>query len=513
MSGMESLTPASGRGVLPLGRTPGPSGVLAKRAERPVETAEGAGGDVTPAAKRSALVPASGGEEVHALQAQVYALRQRCDDMQAEAQEDANSAALNLLREQQLREQLEKQREFLQTEKGRLKAQLAEVRQQCDAEHAARLEERRAASERLEAACDELRRAADEERERTRSEMRRVEDDAAAAVERVRAAGAGGASGAVGGDASGTSAGTVAAAAARRELAEAQSTIDALRAQLSGAERRVASAADGESTLASARQEIRRLEAQLAAYQSTPSVTAASALAGGGGGGSAGAAADMDQLRRQLAAAETVREAHASLAERHASAVTMLNEWCTLFATEAAACRRDGEDGAMARPAQSADGLPSPGVAAAVKTALAALRERCRAVEDQLASAISQAHAASSEAAVANREAAAAAAAAASAKEGMAAAEEKALRLEWQVRPRGRRTALPACCVGSPRGRHIAYRRCASHRSPTAHRQLTDSPPPAPALGAGCAGDAAGGDAYQRQGLPRSAPGGSRAMA
>ena len=84
------------------------------------------------------------------------ALRQRVEEVQAEALKESNASALALLREKQRREEVELQRDFLSRAEKRLGEQIGEVRGRLEEEHKGRLEERQQAADRLEALHDEI---------------------------------------------------------------------------------------------------------------------------------------------------------------------------------------------------------------------------------------------------------------------------------------------------------------------------------------------------------------------
>lgn len=411
---------ASGPGYI-ASRTPGLPGALAKR-----PLSEVAVDEATPLPKRSALAVAppsaagAAGDEVGRLQAQVYSLRQRCDDLQADSQHADSKHALDLLREKHKCEEIEQQRDFLMRTEERLKTQLAEARQHAEEERTARLDERRFAHERQETACDELREAAARDQLADRESIRALQAEVAS----LSAAGcaAGDAGGAGGGAVGAAAAGAVEAASRRLSIVTAER--DALESKVATLERKMSTADDTAALFAAAQKEITLLKQHhhhhLSLHQqagvappSTPSVPV---------GGEYGLAADMGELRRQLAAAEAERATHALIAETHKALEAQVLEWGVLFAAEAST-----------ELTLSSDGLPPASAAASTKALLTTLRSENARMVSELGRLQGSMRDAEASAAAADKARAHAEADGVKAAAEAASAAEAAQRAEWRT--------------------------------------------------------------------------------
>ena len=177
---------------------------------------------------------------------------------------------------------------------------------------------------------------------------------------------------------------------ALRRAEDAEAAREALTAQLRKAERQVASAADVQTLYEATRRELQELRASRHA--------ASVAGASGGTFSSATSSSDHAELRRQIEAAEALRETHNALLTRHAQLEVQVQSWCALFAAEldnpaaaAAAAPSFSSSSAGVRRVLTDEGLPEAGAAEAVRTRLRELRARERALvaeEGQLQSVV-----------------------------------------------------------------------------------------------------------------------------
>ena len=374
----------------------------------------------TPSAKRYAV---ASDDEVSLLQEQIHALRKQLDEQTSQAEEEAKTAALKLLREQHRCQEVEAHREFLAKSEERLKSQLSEARQAFEKEHAQRLEEKRGAAERCEQLRDELLHAAATERDESQRKigsLQRELQQALASSSSSSAAGADGqaASGSGGGEAA------AAAAAARREAAELRIENETLQAKLAAAERKLSSGVSFEEDLAAAQAEAAHLREELS-QQRQQQLVGASGAGGVGAGAADGAAlaSDLSELRRQLAAADELRAGHERTVAKCAAIESQVQSWCVLFSRELGAA---GEGGSS-----SEYGLPPPNAAQSVKNSLDALRREVKSQIGEIGELQTSQRAAKLEAATATKAAESARAERDAAKAALAGAEEAGKRSEW----------------------------------------------------------------------------------
>ena len=192
-------------------------------------------------------------------------------------------------------------------------------------------------------------------------------------------------------------------------------------AKVASLERKLAATADTEALLHAANKELSQLKQQLAERSSSTAASTANQTSGGAAEG-LGLMSDLQELRRQLAAAEEARLNHAKLESAHRSLEGQLHEWVALFASEASTELQ-----------LTSEGLPPPSAPAALRATLTKLRSENGAMVKQTGSMQGMLHEAEAARATAAREAASSSAEATSARQEAASAMEAARRAEWKA--------------------------------------------------------------------------------
>lgn len=313
-------------------------------------------------------------DEVLRLEEEVEELRKKLDEEQEATRKASHEHALELLREKHKREELEIGLGHVQRSEASWRAKYEGERLRREEERRGHLEERERAEVLMQSAREEYIAEAEEQSHELRRTISSLQSDLQAAKKEAADAAAqeGGAAAFAGSALRGS-----AELEALRRAEDAEAAREALTAQLRKAERQVAIAADVQTLYEATRRELVELRA----------TRHAASVAGAAGGtfSSAASSSDHAELRRQIEAAEALRETHNALLTRHAQLEVQVQSWCALFAAEldnpaAAAAAAPSFSGSSAgvRRVLTDEGLPEAGAAEAVRTRLRELRARER---------------------------------------------------------------------------------------------------------------------------------------